>query len=203
MTPSKSSDLLPHQTQALFDLLIHRQLYLREAVRFNRPNGVDGYGPPFDTHQTTPSTSPILQSLLYRFILPLPGLKSVSPTFWSNVRQLLKNFSSANLSQSYEHTGIGLRRTLASGCSALLEYPAQGMYGGLRREKIMRDRDDYDPEDPDDIKQAFGVLLQEVVYGEEVDALFDKIAETPDLEKHDLMIQAAHEFIVMKYKPLS
>jgi hypothetical protein len=77
------------------------------------------------------------------------------------------------------------------------------MYGGLHREKIMRDRDDYDPEDPDDIKQAFGVLLQEVVYGEEVDALFDKIAETPDLEKHDLMIQAAHEFIVMKYKPLS
>jgi PX-associated len=200
MTTAKSSDLLPHQAEALFDLLVHRQLYVREVVRFNRPNGIDGYGPPFDAEQDTPSTSPVLQSLLYRFVLPLPGLKSVSPTFWINIRQLVQNFSAANLSQSYEHTGIGLRRTLASGTSALLEYPARGMFGGLRKEKIKGDRDDYDPADPDDMKQAFGVLLQEIVYGDEIDALFDKIAETPDLGEHDFMIQSAHEYIVMKYE---
>jgi hypothetical protein len=122
----------------------------------------------------------------------------MSPVFWKNVRQLMKNFSGANLSQSYEHTGLGLRRMLASGCSALLEYPARGVFGGLRKTKSTRPRDDYDLEDPDDIRQAFEALLQEVVYAKAVDELFDKIAETPDLEQHDLMIQCAHEYIVVK-----
>jgi hypothetical protein len=199
MTGPKSQHVLAsYQAEALFDLLLHRQLYLSEVVRFNRPDGIDGYGPPFHVDQTTPSTSPILQTLLYRFVLPLPGVNSVTPLFWKNICQLMKNFSGANLSQSYEHTGLGLRRMLASGCSALLEYPARGIFGGLRKAKSKRPRDDYDPQDPDDIKQAFEALLQEVVYGNAVDELFDKVAETSELEKHDLMIQSAHEYIVVK-----
>jgi hypothetical protein len=199
MTASKQPpDLAPHHAQALFDILVHRKLYQNEVIRFNKPEGIDGYGPPFDLDSTDSSTSPILQSLLYRFILPLPGVNSFSSTFWANVRQLLKNFSAANLSQSYEHTGLGVRRTLATGSSALLEYPARGIFGGFRKEKSKRDRNDYDLEDPDDLAKAFSALLQEVVYGEEIDALIEKIKETPDITQHDKMVQAAHEYILIK-----
>jgi hypothetical protein len=192
-----STDLPAHQAAALFDLLLHKQLYLSEVVRFNRPDGIDGYGPPFDKEKTDPSTSPILQTLLYRFIYTLPGLKSVSPVFWSNVRKLLKDFAGANLSQSYEHTGLGLRRTLGTGGAALLEYPARGVFGGLKKEAPTTDTEEYDIEDPHDLQRAFWHLAHECVYEDGIDQVFDKMAETSDLAQHNTMVQAAHEYILV------
>jgi hypothetical protein len=195
------AQLPPHRLRALYDLLIHHQLYYGEVIKFNDPSGIDGYGPPFDSKETAePSSSPILQTLLQRFVLSLPGIVQLPDTFWENVRELMKKFAEANLSDSYDHTGLGLRRTLATGGSAILEYPARGSFVRSKEQKKARERDvnDYDPKDPDDIKEAWDHFLQEIVHGDLIDELFEKIAETDDLAQHSTMVQAAHEYILIK-----
>jgi hypothetical protein len=192
--------LPPHRLRALYDLLIHHQLYYGEVVQFNDPSGIDGYGPPFDSSDSGPSSSPILQTLLQRFVLSLPGLTKLSESFWEKVRELMKKFAEANLSDSYDHTGLGLRRTLATGGSAMLEYPARGVFARSQEHSSLRERseDDYDPKDVDDVKEAWEHFLQELVHGDLIDELFAKIAETDDLSKHSPMVQAAHEYILIK-----
>jgi hypothetical protein len=196
-----SVELSPQRAQALFDLLIHHQTYFADCRRFNRPDGINGYGPPFDSYATsTPSTAPILQTLLYRFILPLPGVRSFSPTFWDNVKILMEKFAEANLSDSYDHAGLGLRRTLATGAAALLEYPAKGVFGHLEKSEPDPEalKKMYDLEDPDDLKEAFGVFMQQVVHGNMIDKIFEKIAETSELSEHNSVTQAAHEYMLVQ-----
>ena len=192
--------LSSQQSQALFDLLIHRQLYFSEFLRFNTADGIDGYGPPFDSDAELPSTSPISQSLIYRFILPLPGVKSISPTFWDNFQRLMKQFSAANLSESYDHRGLGLRRLLAAGVAALLEHPAKGCFAGSSTKAPNSDYE-YDLADADDLKQAWNALIYGLVYDDNVvDELFETVAKTPDLSEHPDAIQAAHEYILIKLR---
>jgi hypothetical protein len=197
MTASK---LPPHRLRALYDLLVHHQLYYGEVIRFNDPSGIDGYGPPFDSLDSSPSSSPILQSLLQRFVLALPGIANLSDSFWEKVRELMKNFAEANLSDSYDHTGLGLRRTLATGCSAMLEYPGRGAFARSKEDSNVRKRpvDDYDVKEVEDVKEAWERFLQELVHGDLIDQLFEKIAETDDLSQHSAMVQAAHEYILVK-----
>jgi hypothetical protein len=196
-----SVELSPQRAQALFDLLIHHQTYFADCIRFNRHDGIKNYGPPFDAASTSiPSTAPILQTLLYRFVLPLPGVRSFSPTFWDNVKQLMEKFAEANLSDSYDHAGLGLRRTLATGAAALLEYPAKGVYGQVEKKEPHVDALSkvYDIEDSDDLKEAFDVFLQQVVHGDTIDELFGKVAETPELSEHSSLVQAAHEYLLVQ-----
>lgn len=204
---SQAVELSPQRAHALFDLLLHHQTYFNDCVRFNRPDGIDDYGPPFDDPVSgEPSNTPVLQTLLYRFILPLPGVNSFSPTFWSNVRTLVRNFATANLSDSYDHAGLGLRRTLATGASALLEYPGRGVFGKLPESKEEDDDDDddndnmkeYDHEDPEALKNAWKKFLQKIVYGDMIDQLFDQTAETDLLSDHEPLVQAAHEYILLQ-----
>jgi hypothetical protein len=197
MAPSK---LPPHRLRALYDLLIHHQLYYGEVTQFNDPSGINGYGPPFDSSDSDPSSSPILQMLLQRFVLSLPGLAKLSESFWGKVKELMIKFAEANLSDSYDHTGLGLRKTLAAGGSAMLEYPARGAFARSKENSTVRERDvnDYDPKDVDDVKEAWEHFLQELVHGDLVDELFAKIAETDDLSQHSQMVQAAHEYILVK-----
>jgi PX-associated len=196
--------LPPHRLRALYDLLIHHQLYYGEVIKFNEPDGIDGYGPPFDpTDSNEPSSSPILQTLLQRFILSLPSMTKLSDTFWVNVRELMKRFAAANMSDSYDHTGLGLRRTLATGCSAMLEYPARGSFAKSKlKDLIDKDYDDYDPSDADDVKEAWEHFLHDLVHGDLIDEMFEKIAETDDLSLHPPLVQAAHEYILVKYVAL-
>src|ERR1700761_6793289 len=161
-----SQPLALHRVRALFDLLIHHQLYYGEVIQFNNPDGIDGYGPPFDSKESEePSSSPILQTLLQRFVLPLPGIIRLPDPFWENVRELLKRFAAANMSDSYDHTGLGLRRTLATGTSAMLEYPARGCFARSRMQDVeRRDPNDYDPKDAEDVKEAWDHFLHEIVH---------------------------------------
>lgn len=191
------TELSPQRAQALFDLLSHHETYF-ECTRFNLPDGIDEYGPPFDPKESGPSTSPILQTLIYRFVLTLPGLRDVSSKFWQNIQQLMKKLAAANLSESYDHGGLGLRRSLATGSAALLEYPARGCFGGLKEDLSNANRTDYDYNDPDDITQAWSDFLQEVVYSDMIDELFEVVAVTENLSEHKPMVQAAHEYILVK-----
>jgi hypothetical protein len=190
--------LSSQQSQALFDLLIHRQLYFCEFLRFNTADGIDGFGAPFTADDDAPSSSPISQSLVSRFVLPLPGIKSIAPSFWDNVRRLMKQFSGANLSESYDHKGLGLRRLLAAGVAALLESPAKGSFTGLDAAAAPGGDCEYDVADADDLKQAWRALLYGLVYESTTDALFETVARTPDLSEHPASIQAAHEYILIK-----
>jgi hypothetical protein len=193
--------LSAQQSQALFDLLIHRQLYFGEFLRFNTADGIDGFGPPFAADgddAPPPSSSPVSQSLVSRFVLPLPGVRSLAPSFWDNVRRLMKQFSGANLSESYDHKGLGLRRLLAAGVAALLESPAKGSLAGLDPAAAPDAEYEYDVADADDLKRAWRALLYGLVYESTMDDLFETVARTPDLSEHPASIQAAHEYILIK-----
>jgi hypothetical protein len=109
----------------------------------------------------------------------------------------MKKFASANLSESYDHGGLGLRRSLATGASALLEYPARGVFGGLLKVESDGQERTYDVGDPDDTKDAWNDFLQEIVYSDMIDKLFEKVAETDELADHEPMVQAAHEYILI------
>lgn len=197
---SAPKGLSSQQSQALFDLLIHRQLYFGEFLRFNTADGIDGYGPPFDSDDDALSSAPVSQALISRFVLPLPGVKSIAPTFWDNVSRLAKQFSAANLSESYDHKGLGLRRLLAAGVAALLESPAKGSFAGFAATAPSSEYE-YDITDADDLKQAWRALLHGLVYDSAVDELFETVAKTPDLSEHPAGIQAAHEFMLIKCDP--
>jgi hypothetical protein len=192
--------LSTQQSQALFDLLIHRQLYFCEFLRLNTAEGTDGFGPPFaPANASAPARSscPVSQSLVARFVLPLPGVRSVAPAFWDNVRRLSGQFSAANLSESYDHKGLGLRRLLAAGVAALLETPARGSLVGLA-DAAPGGGGEYDVADADDLKQGWRALLYGLVYESTVDELFETVARTPDLSEHPASVQAAHEYILIK-----
>src|ERR1700761_4954375 len=97
----KSSGLSREQTDALFDILTHRETYAEiEDVKI--PGAIHKYGPPFQDATNT-SNSPVLQLLLSKFVLKLPGLRDVSPRFWKDqVENLIQDLSEAELSESYD-----------------------------------------------------------------------------------------------------
>lgn len=192
-----TTPLSAEQTTALFDLLTHHATYA-EICQFKSPSAIQDYGPPFQ--DATKTTSPILQSLLSKFILPLPGLRDISPDFWKvHVEKMIEELAAANLSESYDKGVLGIRKTLATAISALIEYPARGCWGGVKKDESAFKEASFDPSKPDDVLRAWHVFLQQLIYGDLFQQLFTKAAETDDLKKHDSLVQAAHEFVIVKY----
>ena len=191
-----SSGLTPEQTDALIDILTHHETYA-EIEDFKIPGAIHNYGPPFQD-DAAKSTSPVLQTLLSKFVLQLPGLRDVSPRFWKvQVEDLIQELSEAELSESYDKGILGIRKTLATAISALVEYPARGCLGGFpKREDYQRRH--YDTTEPDDVLQSWQDCLQELIYGDLIDEIFEKTAQSDDLATHDSLVQAMHEFIVVK-----
>jgi hypothetical protein len=184
------------QTSTLFDILTHHETY-REISAFTQPSRIQGYGPPFQDSQNS-TNSPILQTLLSKFVLKLPGLRDVDPAFWkTQVRDLIDDLCKAELSESYDKGVLGIRKTLATAVSALIEYPARGCLGGFL-EVEGREKREYDVAKPEDVMQAWRDCLQELVYGDLVEKMFKKAAETDDLEKHEGIVRGMHEFVVVK-----
>lgn len=194
-----SSTLSPQQLHALFDVLTHQQTY-NEIQRFKYPTGIKNYGPPFDDAASHASSSPLLQTLLYRFILGFPGMKDLSPDFWEKRCQpLLEKLAEAELSESYDKGTIGSRRTLATAFSTLLEYPARGCLGGLQPAQDGSSERDYDISEPEDVLDAWDTFVQEIVHGDMIDQLFDTISKTDKLEEQSPLVQGAHEYLLVKY----
>ena len=186
------------QSRALFDILTHCETYA-EIEDFKQPGAISKYGPPFQTDlPSTGSGSPILQALLANFALTLPGLQNVSDEFWTvRVNALIEELSQAELSESYDKGILGVRKTLATAISALLEYPARGSFAGVPKAE-KEPKKDYDVKNPNDVMRSWHDALQGMVYGNLVDELFAKAAETDDLTKHSGLVQAMHEFVVVK-----
>ena len=192
-----SDSLSPQQAHALFDILTHYQTY-HEIQQYRYPDGIENYGPPFVIDKDKSSDSPILQTLLYRFVLTLPGLKDINQDFWQKrVEDLVRRFGDAELSESYDKGTIGSRKTLATAIATLIEFPARGVLGGIPKRELKRGANDYDLSDPEDVRQGWDDFLQDLVYGDLINELETKIGETDKLEQQTMRVQAAHEYILV------
>ena len=195
-----SSPLSPAQTHALFDVLIHHQLYA-EIEAFKHPDAIDHYGFPFAKQDGVQTTAPLLQNMLNKFALRLPGVNQLPLAFWQDkVRVLVKKLAEAELSESYDKGAIGARKALATAASSLLEYVARGMLGGYPQKHDPADDKpaEYDTARPPDVLRAWDDAVCGLIYGHLLDHLFDKVAESDKLEHHSSLVQAAHEYLLLK-----
>ncbi|KAF2016778.1 hypothetical protein BU24DRAFT_423131 [Aaosphaeria arxii CBS 175.79] len=195
-----SPPLTAAQTHALFDVLIHHQLY-SEIEAFKYPKAITTYGYPFRKEDGVQTTSPLLQNMVNKFALQLPGLKDISLEFWQEkVKALVMKLGEAELSESYDKGAIGARKALATAISALLEYVARGMLGGYpvgQSESGTSEDNEYDRSKPEDLLRAWDDAMREAIYGNLLDEAFKKTGETGNLEDHSSLIQAAHEYIIL------
>lgn len=195
-----SDPLTPAQTHALFDVLTHHQLYA-EIEAFKYPDAIDHYGYPFRKGDGVQTRSPLLQNMLNKFALRLPGLKSIGSEFWQDkCRTLVAKIAEAELSESYDKGAIGARKALATAISSMLEYVVRGMLGGypVRTIDEKATAKEYDKSNPEAILKAWDDGMRELIYGDLLDELFDKTAKSDKLADHTSLVQAAHEYILLK-----
>ena len=184
------------QSAALLDILTHHETYA-EIEYFKTPGAIKQYGPPFQDDKSK-SATPVLQSLVSKFVLKLPGLQNIKQDFWRlQVADLVDELAHAELSESYDKGILGVRKTLATAISALIEYPARGSLGGFARRDFKRAAK-YDVSNADDVMKAWQDSLQAIIYGDLIDELIKRATETDDLSKHDSLVQGMHEFVVVK-----
>ena len=182
------------EAHALFDILTHAQAY-EEINALQFPTTITHFGEPLNQPNAstdTPST-PLIQAMIKRFILILPGLRDVSPDFWhGKIPRLFKALAEANLSDSYDKGSIGIRKTLATAIAAMMEYCARGTLGGFpKREVDIHAK--YDP--AKDVIGAWNDFLQQLVYGDLMERLFERAAKTDKIEDHEPLVQATHRYI--------
>ena len=188
----------PH-LQALYDILTHHEVY-SEIQDFRAPHTLESYGAPFDTKTDGPSNFPSLQTLVSRFIITIPGLQNVSSDFWNKqVAVIIEALEEAELSESYDKGTLGIRKTLATAISAIIEYPVRGVFGGFDpRPKSLDDEHEYDMRNAADLERAFKDLMLQSVYGSALDDIFQRTSQTDQLSQHSAEVQAAHEYILVK-----
>ena len=193
-----SESLSPAQLHALYDILTHHQSY-EEIAALKSPKTIANFGSPLQDNATELPSSPLIQALLKRFVLVLPGLRDVPPTFWhQRVEPLFAALADSDLSESYDKGSIGTRRTLATASAAMLEYCARGSLGGYPKREVSGDRN-YDANNPEDVYQAWDDFLQQIVYGDLLDRMFEKVATTDQLTDHEPLVQATHEYVFVMY----
>ena len=198
MTMASKDKLREPQLQALFDILTHNEVYA-EIQDFRSPKSLTRYGPPFDSPAQTPSKFPSLQSLVSKFIVTLPGLKDVPPEFWKHeVGNLIEGLEDADLSESYDKGTLGIRKTLATAVSALIEYPVRGVFGGFAPPKADSQKQQYDLSKASDLERAFKDIVSQAIYGSALDDIFKRTAETDKLSDHTTVVKGAHEYGLVK-----
>ena len=184
------------QTHALFDCLTHQQAY-KEVHNLDHLDTITHFGRPLDDNNET-SSSPLIQSLLVRFMLVLPGLQDVPPDFWQRkIKELFAALSKADLSESYDKGSIGIRRTLATACAAMVEYCARGSLGGYAKRKVSKQEHTWDSANPRDVAQAWDEFLQQIVHGDLLDRMFQKAASTDQLTDHEPLVRATQEHVLV------
>lgn len=188
--------LSPAQSAALFDILSHYNTYA-EIRDFRAPGSLDHYGPPFTAEQQQPSASPALQSLVSKFLVTLPALRDIPEDFWKvHLHGIIEALEVANLSESYDKGIVGSRMTVATAISALIEYPVRGIFGGFSKVQDLNHQ--YDLSSAEDLSRAFRNLMDESIYSNALDELLERTAQTDKLAEHEPLIQAAHEFLLVK-----
>lgn len=196
---SSSAPLAPAQTHALFDILIHHQIYA-EIEAFKNPVTIDHYGHPFRKADGVQTTSPLLQNMLNKFALTNPALKNLERGFWQDkIQVLVAKLAEAELSESYDKGAIGSRKALATAASSIAEYIGRGMLGGYPAAQQKGDpyKKQYDTSKSGDVLEAWEECARSFVYGDLLDHLLEKVTATDKLEEHTSLVQAGHEFILL------
>ena len=182
------------QSYALFDILTHHESFAEiRALRLLET--IENFGGPLEKDIDNPST-PLIQLLLNRFVLVLPGLRDVPLDFWQRrIQDLFGALASADLSESYDKGSIGIRKTLSTAVAAMMEFCARGFLGGCPRRNGSTAEHTYNSADPNDVAAAWDDFLQQVVYGDLIDRMFEKASKTDQLTDHESLVQATHEYI--------
>lgn len=150
------------------------------------------------------STSPVLQTLFTRFLLTLPWMRDLPQDFWSvRLQGLLSRFAEAELSESYDKGALGLRKTLATGASALLEMLGRGALGRVKKsaDESTKEGEEYDLGRAEDLERAWDDAIQGLVYGDLVEEACNHMVETEDLEAHSPTIKGAAFYSLYQYAP--
>lgn len=199
------------QLRALFDILTHHETYA-EVESFKNPEAIDNYGFPFtpnsgssinqdkakDGNKTDTSKSPLLQLLLTRLVLPMPGIKDLEPGFWNaKFRGIMKSFAEADLSESYDKGALGTRKTLATAASAFHESITRGMLGGVPRKTDAGPGFQSDHSTASGLEKAWDHVVYEIVYGKLLDEMFELAAKSPDLESHSPAVSDAVDYVLI------
>ena len=188
--------LSPLQARALFDILTHQEAYT-EIRALKDSSTIANFRAPLEPDENQISSSPLLQTLIQRFLLILPGLRDVAPEFWTrSVKGLAIALDEANLSESYDKGSIGIRMTLSTAIAAVVEYVSRGTLGGFPKSNIQQDRT-YDLDDPDDVIAAWDDFLQQIIYGDLLGRMFKKAAETDKLSDHEPVVQAGVKYALV------
>ena len=188
----ENQQISPRQAHALFDILTHHETYA-EIQALKDPKTVSDFQVPGEPQKSESSASPLIQILLQKFIYILPGLQDVVPNFWTKIRDLVAALAEGNLSESYDKGSIGIRKTLSTATASIVEYVSRGCLGGYPRQVDRKERQ-YNTTSPDDVVAAWDEFLQQIIYGDMLDRLFAKAAETDQLSDHEPLVQAAHEY---------
>ena len=181
---------------ALFDILTHHEAY-SETQDLKELDTFTHFGHPLQDYSDQPSV-PLIQSLIERFLIVLPGLRDVPKDFWQyRIKELFSALARADLSESYDKGSIGIRKTLATACAAIVEFCARGSLGGYRKREFAAAKQTYDVSKPEDVAKAWDEFLQQMVYGDLIDRFFAKAATTDRLTDHEPLIQATHEYVLI------
>ncbi|UKZ68529.1 uncharacterized protein TrAtP1_009558 [Trichoderma atroviride] len=147
------------------------------------------------------STSPVLQMLLTRLVLPFPGVRDLPGEFWDvRMQGLLARFAEADLSESFDKGAMGTRKTLATGASSVMEMVARGLLGGVDGDAYEEKKDrekKYDEGKAEDLARAFEDAWREWAYGGLVEEVFDHVKGTEDVEGHSPMMKAALDYAII------
>lgn len=193
---STANPLSSRQAHALFDILTSH-LTLTEIENLKLSKTVTSFGPPLQLSLKDESSSPLLRVLLQSFVLDLPGLRNVTPSFWTDsIRQLATALDDSNLSESYDKGSVGIRRTLSTATASIVESVARGRLGGYPRH-APNENIQYDQANPEHVIQAWDDFLQQIIYGDLLDKMFTKTAETDKLADHEPIVQAAHQYALI------
>ncbi|KAG9128127.1 hypothetical protein FRC07_004469 [Ceratobasidium sp. 392] len=205
MTESPTGSLSPARAHALFNFLTHTQT-LAEMQSLKVPGRVSNSGPPFDP-TLGPKVSdvpplPILNFLLRRLALTLPGFQDVPLNVWSQDAQaILEGLAAQDLSDSFDKGSISKRKILGFAVVIIAEYAIRGALGGVpgRDRHTRTTRTDWDPNSPQDVLLAWDELIYGFAYGTQMEELVEWVVKTDDLTELPLSLQAAHQFATMTF----
>ncbi|CAE6487015.1 unnamed protein product [Rhizoctonia solani] len=205
MTYPPPPTLTPAQAHALFSFLTHTQT-LAEMQSLKVPGRVSNSGPPFNPElgpnvgETLPLPLPVLNFLLRRLALTLPGFKDVPKAVWSeHAQQILEALAAQDLSDSFDKGSISKRKILGFAVVIVAEYAIRGALGGVPGRDSPRGKlpEKWDLNNPAHVLRAWDEMIHGFAYGTQMDELVEWVTKTDDLTQLPPMLQTAHQFATM------
>ncbi|KEY69022.1 hypothetical protein S7711_03323 [Stachybotrys chartarum IBT 7711] len=156
---------------------------------------------PTNAGDEPPSESPILQTMVTRFVLRLPAIKTLPREFYSvGLQGLLARLGEAELSESYDKGALGTRKTLSTGSSSFIEMLGRGAMAGVPRKGTETNASNqlgqYDHSKAEDLERAWDDVVQACLYGNLAEEIRDHLIKTPDLEAYSPTIAAAADYVI-------